>query len=87
MSRPKRYPNIESYRKDYNARPEVKERNKIHNLKWKSKPEIRERIRVYNREYMRTYWLTRPEKYKLQKLKIAKLNRARIEQKKAQNNQ
>lgn len=84
MSRPKIYPDMETYRKDYNSRPEVKERNKIHNLKWKSKPEVQEKLRAYNREYMKSYWITHPEKYKKQKLRIAELNRERLQQKKQQ---
>ena len=79
MSRPKIYPDTETYRKEYNARPEVKERNRIHNLKWKSKPEVQAKLRKYNREYMKSYWVTHPEKYKLQKKKIAELNRVRIQ--------
>jgi hypothetical protein len=80
MARPKVYPDIETYRREYNSRPEVKERNRIHNIKWKSKPEVKVRLREYNREYMKTYWVTHPEKYKKQKLRIAELNRARIQQ-------
>jgi hypothetical protein len=80
MARPKIYPDIETYRKEYNSRPEVKERNKIHNIKWKSKPEVRAKLRQYSREYMKNYWTTHPEKYKRQKLKIAELNRVRIQQ-------
>jgi len=81
MPRPKKYPDVQTYRKEYNARPEVKERNKIHNLKWKSKPEVQKRLRKYNREYMKNYWVKNPEKYRVQKLKIAQLNRDRIERK------
>jgi len=82
MSRPKIYPDIKTYRKEYNTRPEVKERNKIHNLKWKSKPEVRARLRIYNREYMKDYWVKNPERYKMQKLRIAQLNRDRIQRRK-----
>jgi hypothetical protein len=82
MARPKIYPDIETYRKEYNSRPEVKERNRIHNIKWKSKPEVRARLREYSREYMKSYWVTHPEKYKQQKKRIAELNRARIDQRK-----
>lgn len=77
MSRPKIYPDMQTYRKEYNKKPEVKERNKYHNLKWKSKPEVQLKLRKYNREYMRNYWATHPEKYKLQKIRIAELNRER----------
>ena len=80
MARPKVYPDVETYRKEYNSRPEVKERNRIHNMKWKSKPEVQVRIREYNREYMKYYWASHPEKYKKQKLRIAELNRERIQQ-------
>jgi hypothetical protein len=80
MARPKVYPDIATYRREYNSRPEVKERNKIHNIKWKSKPEVKIRLREYNREYMKYYWKVNPEKYKRQKLRIAELNRARIQQ-------
>lgn len=82
MARPKVYPDVETYRKEYNSRPKVKERNKIHNIKWKSKPEVRQRLREYQREYMKSYWLTHPEKYKKQKVRIAELNRTRIDRKK-----
>jgi hypothetical protein len=82
MSKPKVYPDVETYRREYNSRPEVKERNKIHNLKWKSKPEVQAKLRVYNREYMRSYWVNNPEKYKEQKIRIAELNRVRIQEKK-----
>lgn len=78
MARPKVYPDVETYRKEYNSRPEVKDRQRIHNLKWKSKPEVRDRLRQYNREYMKNYWLTNPEKYKQQKKRIAELNKIRI---------
>jgi hypothetical protein len=71
MARPKRYINFQAYRKEYNARPEVKARNKLHNLKWKSKPEVRAKLRVYYREYMKKYWKDNPEKYHTQKKKIA----------------
>jgi hypothetical protein len=84
MPRPKIYPDMETYRKEYNSRPEVKERNKIHNLKWKSKPDVRAKLRVYNREYMRSYWVNNPDKYKEQKIRIAALNRTRILEKKLQ---
>jgi hypothetical protein len=77
MARPKRYPDTETYRKEYNSRPEVKERNKIHNIKWRHKPDVQEKLKKYNREYMKNYWKANPEKYKLQKLKIAQLNRER----------
>lgn len=83
MSRPKIYPDIKTYRQDYNSRPEVKARNKIHNLKWKSKPEVQVRLREYNRKYMKIYWATHPIKYKIQKLRIAELNRARIQERKS----
>lgn len=63
MSKPKLYPDSESYRKDYNSRPEVKEKQKLHIQKYRSKPEVRERLRTYNREYMRDYWKKNPEKY------------------------
>ena len=84
MSRPKKYPDVESYRREYNARPEVKERNKIHTMNWKNKPEVKERLRKYNREYMKDYWINHPEKYRVQKLRIADLNRARIEKTRAE---
>lgn len=80
MPRPKRYPDFETYRKEYyNKLPETKEKNKIYNQKWKSKPEVRARLRKYNREYMKKYWVANPVRYKLQKLRIAELNRARNE--------
>lgn len=77
MPRPRIYLDRKTYRREYNARLDVKAKNKIHNQKWKSKPEVQLRLRKYIREYMRTYWDTRPEKYALQKLKIAQLNRER----------
>lgn len=82
MSRPKIYPDKQSYRIDYNSRPEVRERQRMHIKKYKSKPEVRERLREYNREYMKEYWKSHPEKYQQQKLRIAELNRVRIETKK-----
>jgi hypothetical protein len=78
MARPKRYINYQAYRREYNARPDVKERNRLHNLKWKSKPEVRERLRIYYKNYMRKYWVDNPDKYSIQKKKIANLNRKRI---------
>jgi hypothetical protein len=79
MPRPKIYPDVKAYRREYNIRPEVKERNKYHNLKWRSKPEVRKRLKVYNREYMREYWEKNPEKYRIQKLEVARDTRERRE--------
>lgn len=81
MSKPKIYPDRQTYRLEYNSRPEVKERQKIHVQKWKSKPEVKERLREYNREYMKYYWKAHPDKYQELKLRVAELNRARILQK------
>ena len=78
MARPKRYLTYQDYRRDYNSRPEVKERNRLHNLRWKSKPEVKERLRIYYKNYMKKYWVLNPDKYARQKLKIAHLNKQRI---------
>jgi hypothetical protein len=79
MTRPRIYPDEHAYRKEYNSRPEVKERQKIHVQKYKNKPEIKQKLREYNREYMKNYWIVNPDKYQIQKQKIAQSNRLRTE--------
>jgi len=78
MARPKRYVSYQAYRREYNSRPDVKEKNRLHNLKWKSKPEVQERLRQYYKTYMKKYWVLNPDKYALQKKKIAYLNKLRF---------
>jgi hypothetical protein len=80
MSKPKIYPDRQTYRLEYNSRPEVKERQRIHVKKWKSKPEVKIRLREYNREYMKYYWKSHPEKYQILKLRVAEGNRERTQQ-------
>lgn len=66
-----------SWRKEYNQRPEVKARQRLHVKKYMNKKEVRDRVREYQRDYMKNYWSEHPDKYVEHKERARKLSRIR----------
>lgn len=77
MSRPKKYPDFKAYRREYNKTPEAKAKQRLYSQKYRQKPDVAIRLKEYNREYMKNYWRTHPEKYKVFKVRVAELNKMR----------